>query len=91
MKLIAIRIDASPVASRWASISPARARISRTMNVSSSTDRPVSIAAWTIALIDWGSIGMLGRKRHSYSCSRPVASSTIGWNATWWTLRRLKK
>ena len=41
------------------------------MNESSSTDRPVSIAAWTIALIDWGSIGMLGRKRHSYSSSWP--------------------
>ena len=61
------------------------------MNASSSIERSVSIAAWTIAVIDCGSIGMFGRKRHSYSYSAPVASSTIGWNATWWTFRRLKK
>ncbi len=52
------------------------------MNASSSTERSVSIAAWTIAVIDWGSIGMFGRNRHSYSCSSPVLISTIGWNAT---------
>ncbi len=37
------------------------------MKRSSSIERSVSIAAWTIALIDCGSIGMCGRKRHSYS------------------------
>ena len=36
-------------------------------------------------------IGMSGRNRHSYSCSFPVASSTIGWKATAWRVRRLKK
>ena len=49
------------------------------------------MAAWTIDPIDCGSIGMFGRKRHSYSCSSPLASSTIGWNATVWSVRRLKK
>ena len=41
-------------------------------NASSSIERSVSIAAWTIAVIDCGSIGMCGRNRHSYSWSSPV-------------------
>ena len=63
----------------------------RSRNTSSSIERSVSMAAWTIDEIDCGSIGMSGRNRHSYSWSAPVASSTIGWNATPWSLRRLKK
>jgi len=55
-----------------------RSRVSRTMNVSSSTARPMAIAASTTALIDAGWRGMFGRNRHSYSCSSPVARSTIG-------------
>ena len=49
------------------------------MNTSSSIERSVSIAAWTIEPMDCGSIGIDGRNRHSYSCSSPVASSTMGW------------
>ena len=49
------------------------------MNLSSSIVRSVSIAAWTIVLIDVWSPGICGRNRHSYSTRRPVSSSTIGW------------
>ena len=49
------------------------------MKVSSSIARPVAIAASTIVLIEAGWCGMFGRKRHSYSWSSPVDSSTIGW------------
>jgi hypothetical protein len=42
-------------------------------------------------VIDCGSIGISGRNRHSYSCSSPLDSSTMGWNAIRWSVRRLKK
>ena len=48
------------------------------MYVSSSTPRSVLIAAWTTDAIDCGSMGILGRKRHSYSYSSPVPMSMIG-------------
>ncbi len=91
VKLMANRRGSLPASRSIASRRPARSRIAPMMKRSSSMERSVSMAADTIEVIDCGSIGICGRNRHSYSCSSPVASSTIGWNATRCRVRRLKK
>ncbi len=55
------------------------------MNMSSSTERSVWMAAATTEVIDWGSCGISGRNMHSYSWRVIVSRSTIGWKTTWWS------